>query len=1313
MEKSLDKIFARLTFMLAIAAMISSCGDTSVESEGFTEAKLAIESPLVDTLRTTTKQHTVTIRNIGDKAASAMLFSFTDPNTYLTYTGGSYPGTTGTCAIGLNPGESCTIDLTFQPFLAGEFEATATLKYFTGAEIATLVEPLPLKGNTEAQLEFQYAPSYDFGTHNAGSPSGPTLILVSNTGETQATLMTGSITAPFEFFGSGTYPGSPATCGSTLEPAATCLIQVFFNTPVSPVGNFIENVSINFFDGLVMSTDSLQLEALNQSFVTILSPLDSTYINANNTAALTISGTCSQPATPVNLAINAFNFATTCSGTSTWSMTLDLTSLAEGAVTVTATHSSATPDSISMTKDSILPTPAPTSANWVQTSPYNSNNVTATWTPSTDPDVVSQTIRFYSNSGCSTSLGADATLSPGTSSYPYSAPGDGNYYYQITATDDANNRALTPCSSLMRVDTTAPAAPTALSWLQASPQRILPVTSSWALSASADVTTQIIRYYSNSSCTTPTGTVNTIGGGASTNNFSPATSGTYYFTITAQDAATNATTSACVASAMVIDIDPPAAPTSIGWSTSSPTNNSSVVSQWNVSASSDVATQSISFFSDAACSVSAGATIPLTITDNSYSFTGSDGISYYYYVTVADSAGNAANSSCSPVLRVDLTPPANATTLSFVETSPYSGLAFNGTWTASVDAELTSQSIQLYQDGTCTAVSGAPVSLGAAATTTTFGGTNGTTYSYRITSTDLAGNSSTSGCSSSILLDTTPPVAAASLSWIQGTYHNNVNVTSSWTPSTSTDKASQSISYYSDASCSTLVSGPTTLGSVSTNTNAFTGVNGSTYYYQITTVDQATNTTISACSNPMTIDTVAPAAPTITGWTQATPTASANINANWNLSVATDIDFQEITFYSDAACTIATLGPVTKTNVAVTHAYTPGSDGTYYYQVRAVDLASNATLSSCSAGLLVDTTAPVAASTLNWVQTSPFAGTSVDATWTLSPDSNLASQEIAYFTDPTCTTASGGTIALSNAVTTNAFAGINGTTYYYRINSIDHVGNSTQSACSAPMRLDTTPPNAATALAWVETTPSNVTTVNTTWTPSVSGDVSNQTIIYYTESTCTTAEGTTQNLAAAASTHNFNGADGNSYYYRITTRDNAGNTSLSTCSAVMSIDTTPPSAPTALAWAQTSPYNATGINATWTLSASGDVASQRISFYQDNVCTTPTGGSPITLSNAITTHSFTGVDASTYYFNILVTDTAGNTNTTACSPAMAIDTTPPVAANTLGWLEGAGSNSPNVNASWTKSTSGDLNTQTVTYYTDPGCTIAESTVNVV
>lgn len=78
-----------------------------------------------------------------------------------------------------------------------------------------------------AVLAFAGGPSYDFGTI-ATSGSMDVSILVSNSGGTTATSMTGLNPAGRFSFKGGSYPGNGGTCGSTLLSSGSCNVVVTY-----------------------------------------------------------------------------------------------------------------------------------------------------------------------------------------------------------------------------------------------------------------------------------------------------------------------------------------------------------------------------------------------------------------------------------------------------------------------------------------------------------------------------------------------------------------------------------------------------------------------------------------------------------------------------------------------------------------------------------------------------------------------------------------------------------------------------------------------------------------------------------------------------------------------------------------------------------------------------------------------------------------------------------------------------------------------------------------------------------------------------
>ena len=137
-------------------------------------------------------------------------------------------------------------------------------------------------------------------------------------------------------------------------------------------------------------------------------------------------------------------------------------------------------------------------------------------------------------------------------------------------------------------------------------------------------------------------------------------------------------------------------------------------------------------------------------------------------------------------------------------------------------------------------------------------------YHYRVTATDDAGNESAfSACSLIMTIDTSDPVDAMNLGWSQ-TSPTNVAaglVEADWDISTDSGLDDQRIQYYVGASCDTSTGALTPIGTGGDNhfTNTITApVNGSTYTYTITSVDEAGNSSVSACSDPLVYDTAPP-----------------------------------------------------------------------------------------------------------------------------------------------------------------------------------------------------------------------------------------------------------------------------------------------------------------------------------------------------------------------------------------------------------------------------------------------------------------------
>ena len=212
------------------------------------------------------------------------------------------------------------------------------------------------------------------------------------------------------------------------------------------------------------------------------------------------------------------------------------------------------------------------------------------------------------------------------------------------------------------------------------------------------------------------------------------------------------------------------------------------------------------------------------------SFTATNGNTYSYKITSIDTAGNTSLSNCSGSLTINTTPPSNATSLGWQQTSPTNTLSVTASWTKSSAGTLADQTIQFYSDGSCMTPQGSAVDLSSSSIQTrVFSGTNGGTYSYKITSIDTATNTSTSSCSSGLSINTTPPASATGLSWVQSNPTNSASPVATWTVSSSPVLSDQKIQFFSDGVCGTQSGSLIDLSSSTTHTQSFSASNGGTY----------------------------------------------------------------------------------------------------------------------------------------------------------------------------------------------------------------------------------------------------------------------------------------------------------------------------------------------------------------------------------------------------------------------------------------------------------------------------------------------------
>jgi len=182
---------------------------------------------------------TITVTNGGSYSSTSIAVD-TLMAAPFTFTGGSYPGTSGTCGSELSPGGSCQLRLTFNPVLVGVYAESLILGYSTGLAASTAT--LSLTGTSAlAVLTISDHPSWDFGSVSYNQSNTSRTFTVTNSGGWAASSLSQSgLAAPFSRTG--------GTCGVSLAAGATCTHIVRF-TPTADGPAATDTMNISYNDG--------------------------------------------------------------------------------------------------------------------------------------------------------------------------------------------------------------------------------------------------------------------------------------------------------------------------------------------------------------------------------------------------------------------------------------------------------------------------------------------------------------------------------------------------------------------------------------------------------------------------------------------------------------------------------------------------------------------------------------------------------------------------------------------------------------------------------------------------------------------------------------------------------------------------------------------------------------------------------------------------------------------------------------------------------------------------------------------------------
>ncbi|WP_177222696.1 Ig-like domain-containing protein [Chitinophaga sp. YR627] len=864
-----------------------------------------------------------------------------------------------------------------------------------------------------------------------------------------------------------------------------------------------------------------------------------------------------------------------------WTMTAPTMTESLHNITVTATdvagNTSVASDPFPLTVDITTPPtpPAPTLVGGI-------GNVTNDNTPDIKGTAEkNSTVTIYSGT---TIVGTTTADNSGNYTFTFPTLTDGSYTIRVTATDAAGNTSAKSGTLVFTVDTQAPAVPTLTTAVNPTSNNTPTVT------GKTDPNTSVTIYKDGTAVTTVTSNAS----GDYTYTFSPALAdGTYALTATAKDAIGNVSNASTPLN-LIVDATAPAAPV---------ITTSKLITNINtpVITGTAEANSTVTIYRGATAVGTVTATAGGTFT---YTFaTLADG-TYAVSATAKDAVGNVSPSSNILNITVDTqAPPAPVVTS---RTTP----ANDNTPTVIGTAEANSI-VTIYSDG---AIAGTTTANASGAFMFTFTGalTDGL-RAITATATDAAGNTGPLSAALNIMIDTQAPATPAAPTYADGRAGGLINDA---TPDIKgIAEPGSTVTIYVDGASV----GTTTADGAGNYTYTLPVQADGPHTVAVTATDAAGNTSGMGAVMNFTVDTQAPAAPSITTaknpTNDNTPDVSGTAEANSTVTIY--IGGSSVgTTTADASGNYTFTLPVQV-------------DGTYAVTATSTDAAGNTSAPSATLNLKIDTQAP----------SVPTITTAKNPTNDNTPDVSGTAEANSTVTIIVDGSSVGTTTAdASGNYTFTLPVQVDGT-YAVTATSTDAAGNTSIPSATLNLKIDTQAPSVPTI-----TTAKNPTNDNT---PDVSGTAeANSTVTIYIGGS---SVGTT--TADASGNYTFTlpiQVDG-TYAVTATSSDLAGNTSVPSATLNLKIDTQAPSVPTI-----TTAKNPTNDN---TPDVSGTAeANSTVTIIVDgsSVGTTTADGSgnytftlPVQVDG---THAVTATS----------TDLAGNTSVPSATLSLKIDTQAPV-----------------------------------------------------
>ena len=495
-------------------------------------------------------------------------------------------------------------------------------------------------------------------------------------------------------------------------------------------------------------------------------------------------------------------------------------------------------------------------------------------------------------------------------------------------------------------------------------------------------------------------------------------------------------------------------------------------------------------------------------------------------------------------------------------------------------------------------------------------------HTLTATQTDPAGNTSPASSPVHITVDTTAPTAPAITSPTSGTAVNTHTPTV-----TGTAEAGSTVAVKDGA---TTICTTTADASGSWSCTPTTALGDGPHSLTATAKDPAGNTSPASTPVAITVDTAAPAAPTITSPTpgEATNDTTPTVTGTGELGSTVTV--------KDGATTVCTA--VVTAAGTWTCTSSPLAEGAHTLTAIQADPAGNTSPTSAPVSFTVDTTAPPAPAI-----TSPAAGADTNTTTpTVTGTGEPGDTAIVYDgATPICTTTVTAAGTFSCPITTPLTDGPHTLT----VKTTDPAGNTSPASTPVTVTIDTTAPAAPTI-----TSPTTGADTNNT-KPTFTGTAEPGSRVAVKDGAttiCTTTADASGNWTCTPS----NPLSQGEHTIAATATDPAGNTSPASPPVTVTVDTTAPAAPAITAPAAGSTVG----TATPTLAGTGEPGSTVT--VKDGATTV--GTATVTAAGTWTCTPSTALSEGPHSLTATATDPAGNTSPASAPVNVTVDTAIPV-----------------------------------------------------